>query len=373
MRWGRSLGPPSQWTQWMTLIAGTTLAWSALSALRLAAATIFAALVVAAICALTRTGPARVPRAAEITAQGVVGVSVGFMVDKHTLAALGSNWIAAVSVCVATLVISVAAGALLGLHRSVDPLTGALSMVAGGAQGLVAMTKELGGDERTVAVIQYLRVALIIVTMPLAATLLFDAADASPLPRNSPGSPGAPWYIGFALVVVCIVVGTWTARALKVPAPAMLGPLTIAGAIELTGWVDAVAVPELLLLLAFAVIGWQAGLAFTPASVRAIFRVLPVAILLILGVVGACACLGILLAHATGISLLEGYLATTPGGVSAVLAVSSASGANITFVAAVQVIRVVIMLFAAPLGARAYVRFRPPPPKTPDVTPVHSD
>ncbi|MEV0948676.1 AbrB family transcriptional regulator [Rhodococcus sp. NPDC049939] len=370
MRWGRS---PRFAQRWLTLIAGTALAWGALSAFGLAAAAVFAALVVAAICTLSGTGPARVPPAVEMAAQGVVGVSVGFMLDKHTLAALGSNWIAAVSVCVATLVISIVAGVLLGLHRSVDPLTGALSMVAGGAQGLVAMTKELGGDIRTVAVIQYIRVALIIMMMPLAATLLFDAGNANPPSRNYSESAGAPWYIGVALVVGCIVVGIWSARVVRLPAPAMLGPLTVAGAVELTGWVETVAVPQLLLLLAFAVIGWQAGLAFTPASVRTIFRVLPVAILLILGVVVACACLGILLAHATGISLLEGYLATTPGGLSAVLAVSTESGANVTFIAAVQVIRIVIMLFAAPLGARAYLRFMPPPPKAPDVAPVHSD
>ncbi|WP_072690320.1 AbrB family transcriptional regulator [Rhodococcus marinonascens] len=370
MRWSHSLRFT---TQWMTLLAGTALVWSVLGTLGLAAATVFAALVVAAICTLSGTGPTRVPRAVGMSAQGVIAVSVGFMVDKHTLATLGSNWIPAVGVCIATLVISIAAGALLGLHRSVDTLTGALSMVAGGAQGLVAMSKELGGDERTVAVIQYVRVALIIVTMPLVATLLFDTVNTNPSPQNYSGSGGAPWYVGFALVVGCIVLGTRLARLAKLPAPAMLGPLTIAGAIELTGWVDTVTVPQLLLPLAFAVIGWQAGLAFTPASMRAIVRVLPIAVILILGVVGACAALGVLLAHATGISLLEGYLATTPGGLSAVLAVSSASGANVTFIAAVQVIRLVIMLFAAPLGARAYLRFMPPPQRSPNVTPAHSD
>ena len=52
------------------------------------------------------------------------------------------------------------AGALLALHRDVTPLTGALALVAGGASGLVAIARELGGDDRVVSVVQYLRVGV---------------------------------------------------------------------------------------------------------------------------------------------------------------------------------------------------------------------
>ena len=67
----------------------------------------------------------------------------------------GRSWSA---VAVATLLLSIVAGALLGLHRDVTPLTGSLALVAGGASGLVAIARELGGDDRVVSVVQYLRV-----------------------------------------------------------------------------------------------------------------------------------------------------------------------------------------------------------------------
>ena len=58
----------------------------------------------------------------------------------------------------------------------------------------------------------------------------------------------------------------------------------------------------------------------------------------------ACAGLGAVLSAATGVSALDGYLATTPGGLYAVLATASDSGADVTFVLAVQVLRLFVML-----------------------------
>ena len=54
----------------------------------------------------------------------------------------------------------------------------------------------------------------------------------------------------------------------------------------------------------------------------------------------------------TGMTPLEGYLATTPGGVYAVLATAISSGVDLTFVVAVQVLRVIVMLLLAPALAR---------------------
>ena len=79
---------------------------------------------------------------------------------------------------------------------------------------------------------------------------------------------------------------------------------------------------------------------------------LPAAVALIAAVVVACAALGALLARLTGATPLEGYLATTPGGIYAVLATAISSGVDVAFVVAVQVLRVVVMLLVAPAVAR---------------------
>ncbi len=69
----------------------------------------------------------------------------------------------------------------------------------------------------------------------------------------------------------------------------------------------------------------------------------------------ATAGLGVVLAHVAGLTPLEGYLATSPGGVYAVLATAVETGSNVTFIIAAQVVRILLMLFAAPLLARSMV------------------
>jgi uncharacterized membrane protein AbrB (regulator of aidB expression) len=56
------------------------------------------------------------------------------------------------------------------------------------------------------------------------------------------------------------------------------------------------------------------------------------------------------------VSLLDGYLATTPGGLYAVLPIAYGSGADATFVLAVQGLRLFAMILAAPLVVRWVVR-----------------
>jgi uncharacterized membrane protein AbrB (regulator of aidB expression) len=62
--------------------------------------------------------------------------------------------------------------------------------------------------------------------------------------------------------------------------------------------------------------------------------------------------MGAALSVTTGAGELDAYLATTPGGLYAVLATATSSGADATFVLAVQVLRVFVMLLIAPLLAR---------------------
>ena len=128
--------------------------------------------------------------------------------------------------------------------------------------------------------------------------------------------------------------------------------MTVALVLTLTGVAGGAVPPSALVELAYAVIGWQAGVRFTRESLRVVAGLLPAAVALIAAVVAACAALGALLARLTGATPLEGYLATTPGGIYAVLATAISSGVDVAFVVAVQVLRVVVMLLVAPAIAR---------------------
>jgi membrane AbrB-like protein len=340
--------------RWLVLVVVTIAVTLPLTMLGVPSAGLFAALIVGIVLALLSFAPTGVPRKAGVAAQGALGVYIGTMVHRDALTALGSDWWIVVTVAVATLVLSLGAGGLLGLHRDVSPLTGALALVAGGASGLVAIARELGADDRVVAVVQYLRVALITASMPIVVTLVYHAE------KTGSGTPvaesrSAPWYLSVAMLVAIVLIGATAGRWMRLPGAGLLGPMALTIALQLTGFSFGLSVPIALVQLGYAVIGWQAGVAFTRESIRAIGRALPAALGLIVALNLATAALGVLLARVTGISPLEGYLSTSPGGIYAVLATAVETGSNVTFIIAAQVVRVLLMLFAAPLIARGFV------------------
>jgi uncharacterized protein len=342
-RWRQVLDPAA-------VVAAAVAVSLAFAALGVPSPALFGGLVAGLVRALGFPGRVEVPRPATTAAQAVIGVTVGALVYLETLRAVATNWLPVVLVTLATLALSLGAGLLLRLQRGISPVTGAFSMIAGGASGIIAMARELGADERMVAVLQYLRVLLIVVLMPVVATVVYGASAGGDGPAAASVGPG--WPAGLLFTVACSVTGVVAGRLVRLPVAALLGPMVAAAVVHLTGLSGGAEVPGPVGTAAFLVIGLQVGLSFTRDSLRTIGRALPLALAVILGLILVCAGLGEVLATVTGASALEGYLATTPGGLYAVLATASDSGADVTFVLAVQVLRLFVMLLSAPLVAR---------------------
>jgi len=326
-------------------IAGALL----FAALGLPSPALFGGLLAGLVRALAFRRRVAVPTAAMTAAQAVVGVSLGALVDPATLRTVAANWLPVLLVTLGTLLLSLLAGLTLRLQRGISPVTGAFALIAGGASGIIVMARELGADERMVAVLQYLRVLLIVVLMPVIATGIYGASSSS----GSGASGGGPaWPVSLLFTVGCGVLGLLAGRLVRLPVPALLGPMLLAAAVDLSGLGGGAQVPGLIGVAAFLVIGLQVGLSFTRDSLATIGRALPLALGVIVGLIVASAGLGAVLAATTGASPLDGYLATTPGGLYAVLATATDSGADATFVLAVQVLRLFVMLLTAPLIAR---------------------
>lgn len=350
---------PRRVAPWLVLAAATALAAWALDDLGLPSSTLFAALLVGMAAALARPGREQVPEAGFRAAQAVVGVALGAYLQSSSLSALEDSWLPVTLVGAATLAISLGCGLLLASWGGVDRPTAALGMVAGGASGIVTMAHELGADDRLVAFMQYLRVLVVVVLTPLLVALLFPGHHAGGPPAAA-GEPLLGDARGWLLTVVLAVAGVAAARAARLPAAPLLGPMILASVVVLAVPGGAFGVPPPLRELAFALIGLQVGLRFTVATVREVGRLLGPVLLCVLALLVACFGLAVALELTTSVSLLDAYLATTPGGLYAVLAVAFGAGSNTTFVIATQGLRVVVMVLLAPLAIRLLVG-RPSP------------
>ncbi|OYW04525.1 MAG: hypothetical protein B7Z59_14585, partial [Acidiphilium sp. 37-67-22] len=331
--------------RWALLAAVTAASAVPLAAIGVPSAALFAALFVATALALAGYAPEGVPRSASLAAQAVLGVVIGALVSGPTLRALAAHAVPVVLVTFATLLVSIGAGLLMGLRRDVDPTTGALALTTGGASAIVALAAELGAD--IVFHVGGMTAAdhLSHVSGHVAADHLSHVGGMTAAGHVSHGSfhvaavPPAGLK-GLVLVGLAAPLGLLLARLTRMPAGPLLGPLIVAAAITLTGRTGDAGVPAPIVDLAYAAIGWQAGVRFTRARLAEIGRALPTALGLILLVNVICAGLGALLADLAGATPFEGYLATLPGGIYAALAMAIAARTDVTFVLAVHVLRV---------------------------------
>jgi membrane AbrB-like protein len=340
-------------TRWAGLVAATLAAGLALDAASLPSPFLFGALLAGLAVALLAPGRPAVPDGAFGAAQATVGVTLGAYLQSSSLSALGDDWLPVTLVSAATLAVSLGAGLVTARVSDVDRATAALGMVAGGASGIVTMARELGGDDRLVAFMQYLRVLIVVLLTPILVAVAFPGHHG-----GAAVAAGVP-VIGDArdwlLTVGLALAGTAAGRAVRLPAGALLGPMILAGAVTLSAPEHWFVVPALAQNAAFAAIGLQVGLRFTVETVRQTGRLLVPVLVSVVVLLVACFALAIILDATTSVSLLDAYLATTPGGIYAVLAVGVGVGANTTFIVAVQGLRVVVMVLLAPLAVRRLV------------------
>ena len=341
-------------SRWAAIVAATIAASIAAAAAGLPSAALFAALLVGIAYALLFGGahPLALPKPALTFGQAVIGVALGAQLTSATLRAVAGDWLPIGVITVATLAISLASGLLLSRATGVDRPTAPLGLIAGGASGIVAMSDELGADARLVAFMQYLRVLVVVVTAPLVATVLFGAGGAA----VAPGLGGAGLAADLAFTAGCGVAGVLIARRAPITAGSLLVPLVLAAALTVSGASDGAHVPGRVQDLGFAAIGLQVGLRFTVATIRQAGRLLPAVLAAIAGMIAACGALALFVLLVTDVSFSDAYLATTPGGLYAVLAVAVGGGGNVGFVLAVQALRLLVMILAAPPLVRLITR-----------------
>jgi uncharacterized protein len=342
---------------WMVLGVGSSLAGLVAQGIGLPAGWLVGPMLVALALALVWEKRPTVPRWGRIASLAVVGGMLAATFRPSVLPLLASHWLPVTLVVGGTLFLSLGAGLLLcGLVR-IDRKTATLGALPGAASGMLAMSDPLGADARFVALMQYTRVVVVVVTATLVGRLV---AGAAPQPISGKGLQTAPGGVDllvqgtvptYAVTLLVAVLGAWAGTRLRLPAGALLGPLILGVALAELGMVH-LAWPPGVPQAAYLVLGLWVGLLFDGASVKRAGRLFPFVLASAVGLVLACAALGWALAALTGIDGMTAYLATTPGGIDSVAIVALGTEADAPLVLAVQMLRLLAVVFAGSLLGR---------------------
>ncbi len=330
------------------------LGW-ALTMLGVPASWILGAIITAGACALITGQDLPLAKSVHVFGRSIIAMLAAVPLLSAPARDLLQYLIPGLVIAFFTVAVGVIGGLLLSRSRKeISPETGVLSMLAGGASVMPVLARELGGDFRYVTLSQYLRLLVVSVSLPLITHFFapYDmgpgSAQQDPLGVFGLGEFGSS-ISGLSLAVLAVIVlaGEPLGRLLRLPAPAILGPLvfTIVLGLVLPGDFD-LEPPTLFKIIAFMAIGWMCGGALNMAALKVFSRQLPATFLFIFALLAVCALAAVGLTFWLQISYFEAYLATSPGALETVLALSAEGDAG-PVVVTLQIIRMLAILAIA--------------------------
>ena len=292
-----------------------------------------AANIVAAMAGRDLRVPTPLRRAMLAVAGVYIGAGFSPQAAGQLAAAPASLALMTVYVAIATVLAAVAFRRVL----SVNAETAFCAAIPGGLTVAIALS-EKHGDERIVALMQVMRVTLIVLLVPLAARATLPAADIV-RPETGPLAPVA--------VIAGLVAGI--GFAMKARAPMfLLVAAGLSGLAHFGGWTTG-RPPDFPLNAAMTVLGAAVGSGFGTFGGARFFPVLLTGLAVFLLMLISAAGFAWAGSAWLGIPFWTMMLAFAPGGVAEVSLIAVALDMNPPFVALHQAARILVLIALAPL------------------------
>lgn len=288
----------------------------------------------------------------------VLGVMLGSGFTPEILAAAGA-W--TVSLAAIALYIAVCGGAGMLYFRRLcgyDSITAYFSAMPGGLSEMVMVGTALGGDGRIISLIHATRIMLVVLAIPFAFQF-GGALDLADRPAIGPALTELP-AIDYLILGLTGILGYFGARALRVPAASVVGPMVFSAAVHLAGLTTAKPPAEIVACAQVAV-GTALGARFAGTPMRLIGRTLLASFGVTVLLVGITVLFAVALHAATALPTGPIVLAFAPGGLAEMSLIAIALGADAAFVAVHHIVRIFLIVVLAPFAFRLFDRKRIPP------------
>jgi uncharacterized protein len=344
------------WTILVVLSAG----FSALLLWLQAPAALMLGPLTAGIVLSSTGGRVKMPARPFLVAQGLVGCLIANMVPITIVGDVLRHWLLFGFGVLSVVVVSCFLGWLMTRWQLLPGTTALWGTSPGAASVMTIMAESYGADVRLVALMQYTRVVGV---AAIAAVLVRVFGISSPQAHHAVvWFPPIDW-LGFAETMALAAAGPVIAKYLRIPAGGFLVPLVIGAVLNHFGLI-AIVLPPWLLAGCYALVGWNVGLRFTRPLLLHAARALPQVIGTTVALVAICGAIAVFMVFVAGVDPLTAYLATSPGGSDSIAIIAASTNVDVSFVMAMQTVRMLAVLFLAPAltrfvaSHRSVVRYR---------------
>lgn len=301
------------------------------------------------IYAITKGSPQPLPRIIILLGKAIVGIATAFRFSPETINVAITYAIPVVGCILITGALSIFKGYLLSIWGGVSRSTGFLASIPGTASAIVAMSEELGADPIAVAILQYLRLLLVVFIIPTATILIFPAIEQTQTTSFLlvSGKTTIPMLWNLLIAIGCCSLGIWGGKKLRLPSYPFLGSF-IVGLTILWSTPYQLQVPQWLFAVGLLLVGIFIGVQFDWKNARKLWKAILVEIILVIFLIMGFLGVGYQFHKFTQVDLITSILSFTPGGMEAMIATVNQLGGDAGLVLAIQLTRMLTIILVVP-------------------------
>ena len=289
--------------------------------------------------------PLRAPDRARPVVVAVIGVLLGARFSPEVMGHL-SLWAGTLSLLVVyLLLVGLVVVPFYHFIGRQSWTTSFFSGMPGGISEMIEFSEHHGADVRAVILAHSLRVVM---TIALIA-FWFRVVQGETIGRGTGGPILGNLALEEALLLLAAaLVGSLFGRLCRLPAPTFLGPMIVSAGLHLAG-ISESAPPDLLVNVAQVVLGTILGAKFRGVPLRALRPAAVLSLVSTAMTLALAAAFALIMQRYLSIDPEQAVLALAPGGLTEMGLIALAIHADVAFVALHHVVRILLVIVAAPL------------------------
>lgn len=288
--------------------------------------------------------------------QTILAVQLGQKINISVLATFKDHWITITIMLLLSVVFSLLSGLVIWKFSRTDMITSFFATAPGGIVAMPSLADDAGANTGVVSIVQTMRVFLVVMIIPLIA-----ATWIAPVVNHTTNvgiiTTASQFELGHLIGTILLFLAAWSGKfigkKLKFPSPVLIGGMLSVAIVQslyilIVGTELLIWWPAIILIIAQVLMGASIGSRFQRSMFQGIGKVILVAFISTIGLIIAMLLCAFIVSYITGIPLITSVLAFAPGGIAEMAATAIVLDADSTFVVAVQVLRIVVVLLVLP-------------------------
>ncbi|MHC2453090.1 uncharacterized protein ACUXP3_003732 [Bacillus altitudinis] len=289
--------------------------------------------------------------------QFILGIELGQKMNMKVLHIFAENWLPVSFMLVFSILLAMLSGFVLWKLSKTDMLTSFVGTAPGGLSAMPGIAQEVGANTAVVSLVQTIRVLMVVLTIPFTVFYLNTKSQSDVVVAQGSAFSSGVFTISNISWTAALILGAWMMSRLAVrlhfPAPWLIGSMLGVAALQvgagaLTGHDLIPYWPAQANIASQVFLGATIGSKMNKQMFVGLKNTLIVAVVSSAGLIAATVLSSIAIAEITGISVITAILAFSPGGIAEMATTAVTLHEDSTFVVAVQVVRIILVIAMLP-------------------------